>query len=293
MNKLLTRFTKQDIKKAAMILVGTAIYAFGLNIFIVPVNLYSGGFMGMAQIIRTLMRQYLGVNPPFDYAGIVSLIINIPVLYFTRKQTGKDFIIKTVVCLMLQTVLLSVIPVTQVIEDHLTSCIIGGILTGFGIGLMLQNGGSSGGADVLGVYFSKKSSSTVGKVNMIVNIFVYGCAFILMANIERIIYTLIYQCISMFTLDRVHTQNINSEVMIFSKHNDAEIQNAIMLEMRRGVSYWEGYGAFTGDENRVLYTVVSKYEIPQLMKIVRRVDPQAFVSVQSGINVMGNFEKRL
>ena len=97
----------------------------------------------------------------------------------------------------------------------------------------------------------------------------------------------------MFTTDKIHSQNINSEVLIISKHDDAEIQNAIILEMRRGVSYWEGFGAFTGESSRILYTVVSKYELPQLKKIIFRIDPKAFVSVKNNISISGNFEKRL
>ena len=91
----------------------------------------------------------------------------------------------------------------------------------------------------------------------------------------------------------MHIQNINSEVLIISQHNNAEIQEALMKEMRRGVSYWDGYGAYTGEERRVIYIVVSKYELPNLHKIVARIDPKAFISVKNGVNITGNFEKRL
>ena len=104
---------------------------------------------------------------------------------------------------------------------------------------------------------------------------------------------MIFAAISMFALDKMHIQNINSEVIIFSKHNDSEIQNALMKEMRRGVSYWEGFGAYTGDKNRILYIVVSEYELPHLKKIVNAIDPKAFIAVKSGIEVCGNFERRL
>ena len=112
-------------------------------------------------------------------------------------------------------------------------------------------------------------------------------------DIEKIIYTLIYAGISMIALDRMHIQNINSEVIIISQKNNAEIQEALMKEMRRGVSYWDGYGAYTGEGRRVIYIVVSKYELPNLHKIVARIDPKAFISVKNGVVITGNFEKRL
>ena len=143
------------------------------------------------------------------------------------------------------------------------------------------------------MFFAKKSNTSVGKVNLSINIFVYVIAFLMIKDIEKIIYTLIYAGVSMIALDRMHIQNINSEVIIISQHNNAEIQQALMKEMRRGVSYWDGYGAYTGEGRRVIYIVVSKYELPNLRKIVARIDPKAFISVKNGVDITGNFEKRL
>ena len=114
-----------------------------------------------------------------------------------------------------------------------------------------------------------------------------------MQDIEKIIYTLIFAGINTIALDRIHTRNINSEVLIISQHNNDDIQKAIMTELHRGVSYWNGYGAFTEEDRRVLFIIVSKYELPQLKKIVYRIDKNAFISVKNGISITGNFEKRL
>lgn len=289
----LKKIKRDDVLKLLLIIAGSGVYAAGVNLFIVSAQLYNGGLLGLAQIIRTILRMTVGFDPGFDYAGIISFLLNIPVMLLTYKSIGKEVIYKTFFCLAIQTIMLSLIPVHQLIEDPLTACIIGGILCGGGTGMILRNGGSTGGTDLIGIFFTKRNIGSVGSIAIYFNILVYGIAFILMADVKRIIYTLIFTVISNLTLDRMHTQNINSEVIIISKHDDAEIQNAIILEMRRGVSYWEGYGAFTGDNSRILYIVVSKYELPQLKKIVNRIDPNAFVAVKNGINVLGNFEKRL
>ena len=289
----LKRFTLNDLFKFSMIIIGSVIYAAGVNLFVVSVGLYNGGLLGLAQIIRTLLINTVGFDPGFDYAGIISFLLNIPVMLMTYKLVGKDVIIKTIFCLGFQSFLMSVIPVMQLIEDPLTSCLIGGIMCGGGCGIVLRNGGSGGGTDLIGIFFAKKNLGSVGKISIYINLVVYAIAFLIMSDVRRIIYTIIFTFINMFTLDRMHTQNINTEVIIISKHDDAEIQNAIILEMRRGVSYWEGFGAFTGDNSRILYIVVSKYELPQLKRIVNRIDPQAFIAVKNGIDVLGNFEKRL
>lgn len=289
-----TKITKNDLSKIAMIIVGSVVYTFGINIFIVPAGLYNGGFLGIAQILRTVAVDFLGLEFGFDISGIISFGLNIPLVFITYKTVGKQFIAKTMFCIAFQSVLLSVLPIpSEMLVDDLTSSIIGGLLCGFGVGLMLRNGGSSGGIDVLGMYYAQKSKFSVGRLSLLINIFVYGAAFFLMQDIPKIIYTLIFAGINTIAVDRMHFQNISSEVIIISKHNDAEIQNAIIHEMRRGVSYWDGYGAFTGESSRVLYTVVSKYELPKLKKVVARIDPKAFVSVKDGIAVSGNFEKRL
>lgn len=287
------KFNKTDLLKGLYIFIGTFIYAFGINIFVVPMGLYSGGFLGLAQIIRTILENIFHFSFGFDISGIISFGLNIPLLLLTYKTVGKGFVFKTAFCLATQSILLSIIPIKEVISDPLTACIIGGILYGFGIGLILQNGGSSGGVDIIGMYYAKKSNFSVGKIALTINVFVYALAFLLVRDIEKIIYTLIFAGISTIALDRMHIQNINSEVLIISKHNNAEIQDALMKEMRRGVSYWEGYGAYTGDTSRVLYIVVSKYELVQLRKIVTRIDPKAFISVKNGVDITGNFEKRL
>lgn len=286
-------FNKSDFLKGAYIFIGAFIYAIGMNVFIVPMGLYSSGVLGLAQILRTVFEQYLQISFGFDIAGIIQFILNVPLMILAYKTVGKSFIVKTGFCLAMQSILLSLIPVKEIIGDPLTSCIIGGILCGVGTGLTLQSGGSTGGVDIIGMYFTKKSTYSVGAISMIVNIFVFSCAFILMGDIEKIIYTLIFAAISMIALDRMHTQNINSEVLIISKRTDNAIQNAIMHEIRRGVSYWDGYGAYTGEGTRVLYIVVSKYELSQLRKVVAKIDPNAFISVKNGIDLTGNFEKRL
>ena len=274
---------------------GNFLFAFGLNIFIVPLGLYSGGIIGFAQIIRTLLAEYAGIQLPqgVDIAGILNLLMNIPLFLLAYRSISRSFFYKTLFSVFLQTLFFTVltIPASPIITDTMASCLIGGILCGVGIGLTLRSGGCGGGIDILGVYFSrKKADFSVGKLGIIINAAVFGlCA--LLFELPVAIYSVLYAVIMAQAMDKVHYQNINMTVMIFTKHDG--IQKAINETMRRGVTYWKGVGAYTDEETFILVTAISKYEVNTLKKLIHSIDPKAFVIFQEGMSISGNFEKRL
>lgn len=277
-----------------IILMGTFLFALGVNLFIVPAGLYNGGFMGIAQIIRTLLVEYTPFTmKSIDIAGIINFVINIPLLILAYLKMGKRFFEKTIFGMIFLTLFLTIIksPSVPIVDEELTACIVGGILAGFGTGIMLRAGGSGGGLDILGMYVTKiKPGFSVGKISMFVNFGVYLLCAVLF-NIKVVIYSVIYTVFVSIVMDRAHYQNINTSVMIFTKKEG--VANAIIKEMKRGVTNWDGKGAYTNENTTVLITVISKYEITRLRKVVYDIDPNAFMILNSGLDVYGNFEKRL
>ena len=224
---------------------------------------------------------------------IINFIINIPLLLIAYKSISKKFFVRTVVSVVSQTIFFTVItvPSTAIIDDPLAACLIGGIITGAGIGITLKAGGSGGGIDILGVYFTQKYKNfSVGKLGIIINSIIYGICAILF-ELPTAIYSVIYTTFFSLIVDRIHYQNINTTAMIFTKMKN--IESGIMSEMGRGVTCWKGEGAYTGEESKILVTVISKYEINQLKRIVLEKDPKAFIIFNEGLSVTGNFEKRL
>ncbi|MBQ9118749.1 MAG: YitT family protein [Lachnospiraceae bacterium] len=274
---------------------GTILFSGGINLFITPLNLYNGGALGIAQLLRTLMVDFLKIPFPdsMDVAGIVYFFINIPLLFLAYKGVSRLFFFKTVLSVLLTTFIITIIPVPNplIIEDTLTSCIIGGLMYGSGVGLCLYAGGSGGGIDILGMYLSKRYRNfSVGKVTVVLNAFIYlACALI--SNLEIAIYSIIYAAISSLTVDRVHAQNIMVQVMIFTKKDN--IAEPIMQELTRGVTEWEGEGAYTHEGTHILVTAISKYEINLLRRIVTGLDPQAFIIYNKVMNIDGNYVKKL
>lgn len=289
------RLIREDLKNYGMVVAGNFLFAFGLNIFVVPLGLYSGGVIGFAQILRTLMVDTLGIAIPqgIEIAGIINFVFNIPLFLIAYRSISRRFFMKTVFSVVVQTIFLTVlmIPSIPIIEDVLAACLIGGIICGVGIGFCLRAGGSGGGIDILGVYFSlKKPDWSVGKLSIGINMVVFGLCAILF-EIPVAIYSILYAVCMSLAMDKVHYQNINMTAMIFTKND--EIQTRIMNEMRRGVTYWKGAGAYTNEETYILVTAISKYEVGTLKRIIYNIDPKAFVIFNEGMSVSGNFEKRL
>lgn len=276
--------------------VGELIAAAALNLFIVPLHLYTGGLLGLCQLVRTLMQTYLGISfGAYDIAGILYFLANIPILLFAYKTLGKALVIKTIICTVSYSLFYSVIPIptAPIVDDYLTACLLGGILAGVGSGIVLTCGGSGGGLDIVGLCLSKRGSNiTVGKFSLGFNAFLYAAVLLLFVP-EIAIYSVIYNFFTAMVLDRVHQQNVSVQALIFTREDESALSKFIIERFGRSVTYWNGVGAYTGDNVHVLCVCLSKYEIEELLHVVRSIDPHAFLTVQEGVRISGNFRKKV
>lgn len=276
--------------------VGELIAALALNLFIVPLNLYTGGLMGVCQLLRTLAQEYLGLSfGAYDVAGILYFLLNIPILLAAYKTLGLALVFKTLVCTTSYSLFYSIIPIPAVpiVDDYLTACLLGGILAGVGSGIVLTCGGSGGGLDIVGLCLSKRGSSfTVGKFSLSFNAFLYAACLVLFSP-EVAIYSVIYNFFTAMVLDRMHQQNVSVQALIFTKNDQSDLARFIIEKLGRSVTYWNGTGAYTGEDIHVLCVCLSKYEVEELIHVVRTMDPHAFVTTQEGTRIYGNFTRKL
>lgn len=285
----------EQTKKLCIAVFGTFLFAAGMNLFIVPIGLYSGGFLGIGQILRTILVTYIGLPIPgnIDIAGILLYIINIPLLILAYRHLGKRFFVSTIICVTIQTVFLTLIPSpkTPILEDKLAAAVVGGILAGYGTGITLQNGGSGGGQDILGLYLMQKDRSfSVGKITILINLFVYGACAI-MFDFTIVIYSLIYVAVFSFVTDHTHAQNQNMCALIFTDHRS--ILDHIQNDFHRTATYWVGRGSYSRQERYVIYTALSKYECMKLRQMLKQNDPNAFVVFSNISDIFGKFDKHL
>ena len=285
---------KHMINRVALVIGGNLLFAIGINRIITPMNLYSSGFTGISMLLRMLVVDVLGIAEPagISYLGIIYWIVNMPLFLLAYKALGKEFCVTTALSIGIASACMSLVPVASkpLFEDYLTACLVGGLISGTGAGLVLKGGTSGGGQDIIGVAMSKTHPNfSVGKISIAINAVIYGICFFLF-DIQIVVYSMIFAVVNALALDYQHTQNINVQVMIFTKKEG--ITDRVINEVRRGLTYWNGAGGYTDEDTYILMTMVTKYELPRLIEIVKNVDPDAFVMVNEGTKIFGNFEKR-
>ena len=283
----------QDVLSTLCTVLLDFVYAVGMNMFIVPAGIYSGGLMGICQLIRTLLTDYAGLNAGFDIAGLLYYALNIPIFLFAWKKMKRKTLVKTIITVTFSTIFLALIPVRAILpDDRLASVIVGSLVCGSACGLILRCGSSGGGLDIVGLLMAMgKRETGVGQVYLIVNAVQFS-AYAALFGAPVVIYSLIATFLSSFAVDHFHFQNINVEVKIVTKRKD-ELADAILRGLGRGVTEWASVGAYTEEPSDVLYVIISKYEVTRLKNIVHRCDPNAFVVFGDKVHVYGNFLKRL
>lgn len=285
---------KHLLKRVGLVVGGNILFAIGVNVIISPMNLYSSGFTGMSMLLRLFLVKFLHFPqiPGIDYLGIIYYIINVPLFILGYKVLGKEFCITSMISIGIASLAMALVPVASepIFDDYLTACLVGGLVSGTGAGIVLKGGTSGGGQDIIGMALSKTHPNfSVGKIAIAINTVIYGICFFLF-DIRIVVYSMIYAVVNALALDYQHTQNINVQVMIFTKKEG--ITDKVINELRRGLTYWKGAGGYTNEDTYILTTMVTKYELPRLLEIVRSVDPNAFVMVNEGTKIFGRFEKR-
>ena len=269
------------------------LYTLAINLFIVPNHFYTGGLLGFAQIIRTLILSTFNINTTHDISSLIYYAINIPLLILAYRKINKTFIVRTIFTVTLSSFFLFIIPIPAkpLINDLLANTLIAGIVCGLGVGMVLSTGSSSGGMDIIGLLINKKHDRiTVGNIGLIFNIFIYTIAG-LTHGIEIMIYSIIYSVFETMVLDKNHTTNIKSETIVFTKNDPKEIIDFINIKLKRGTTYWEAVGGYTNTKTYIIYSVLSKYERMRLERHIKEFDETAFLVGDDGVTVKGYFEK--
>lgn len=283
--------TKKELKNLSLCILGSLIYCLGFNYFIKCESLYAGGFIGISQLLSLLLKGTKLAN--YNMQGLIYFVINIPLFIIGLKKFGKRFIGKSIIIIVFESLFLSILPSsTPLIKETLTNCIIGGCIEGFGTALTFLGFGSSGGTDILGLLLSKNIKTiTVGKVSFVINAIVYiicGTLF----TFEIAAYSFITSVFCSIVIDKLHQQNNNVSVNIFSKKY-SEINDFIVNTLNRDATILNSEGAYSHKNRQLVISIMSEYELKILEKKVREIDEHAFIFVHPNISVMGNYEKRL
>ncbi|HPZ44374.1 MAG TPA: YitT family protein [Bacillota bacterium] len=269
-----------DIAKRLLgIAAGSSLIAISFNAFVIPYGLLSGGVSGLA-----LLGNYI-FNIPV-YLGI--FLLNIPIFLWGLKELDKKFMafsaVGTIVLIAVLPLSRPYIPVPEL--DLFLACIFSGVGSGLGLGIVFRNGASTGGSDIISMIAKKKKNISIGTT-----MFCFNAAVLALSLYYFDLKIAMYTAISMWVGGRVADNviegfNRHKSVMIISDRSQ-EIAERIMRELKRGVTYLEGQGAYSGQAKLVINCVVSHYEIAKLNEIVQSTDKKAFIFVTETVEVTG------
>jgi len=272
---------RQKIFQYLAVAVGCLFSAIGINCFLVPHHLLSGGVSGLAIIFYYLFKLPIGLQ---------ILAMNLPLFYAAYRLIGKEYTVKT----LYGTALFSFfVDATQflssakpLVDDPIISAVTGGIVAGIGSGLIFRADGSGGGLDIVCSIIKKYYSLNVGIVSFAMNCVIMFIAAILF-GIKLAVLTLIAMFIAANITDNV-VEGINRKKTIYIvSYKTDEIVKAILKEVGRGATILHGEGAFTRQKKQVIFVVVSLTQISQIKLLVQESDPHAFMLVQDAVEVMG------
>ncbi|MBP5460654.1 MAG: YitT family protein [Lachnospiraceae bacterium] len=272
--------------------IASLIYCLGINFFILPGGLYSGGFTGISQLLSLFAK---GTRlEPYNIKGAIYFILNIPIMILGWRVLGSKPMLKAGFTILLESALMSFLPIPNepIISDTLTNTIVGGFFEGVGCGLLYIGFGSGGGTDTIGIVLSRKFHSlSIGKVSLAINIVVYAvCAIVF--NPEVAVYSIIAAFCCSLVIDKIHLQNRAVTVNVFT-NRDREIGDWIRDNINRSATVFTGTGVYSGAERKLVISVMSEYEYYRLKRTLPDLDPTAFANVYPSSAVLGDFEKRL
>ncbi|MEH6936534.1 YitT family protein [Bacillus sp. JJ664] len=278
---------KDLIIKLVVVVIGAFLNAFAMNCFLIPANIYSSGFAGLAQLFANIITDF---TPFTATTGILLAILNIPVIILAWKKVGRSFTYFSFLSVGIMTFFLEVLPVDPIFSDDiLLNAVFGGLIAAVGIGMTLKFGGSTGGLDIIALVLSRSKGKPVGTYFLLFNAIIVITAGQLY-GMEKALYTLINLYVTTRVIDSVHTSHVKLTAMIITTKGE-ELSKQIHSKLIRGITKMDARGAFTNQDKDVLMIVLSRYELYDLERIIKKVDPKAFTNVVQTVDVLGEFRK--
>lgn len=277
-------FSKKWFISYSYLVIGTFILALGYSFFMTPYKIIPGGIYGISIVL----------HHKFGFpVGMAALFFNLPLTLIGLKMLGPKFGVKTFVCFLLTAlftdgvVLLWGHDPLQLQDEVLLASIFGGVIMGIGVGLIFRSRSSSGGSDVIASILSKYTKIPLGTQLMIVDSVIVLIGFAVFQDWKIPLYSWLTIFIMGKVIDVVlHGFTDDKTVFIISSKSE-EIRMAIIHDLKRGGTIFNGKGMFTKEEKEVLYTVVNRREVSDLVHYIFAIDPEAFISIQDAHEIIG------
>lgn len=258
----------------------------GINFFLRPASIYGSGVTGFAQLLSSVFGTTI-----FGLSSIAvgSFLINVPLILLAWKNLGHRFTFITLFTVFSSSFFINLLPVLTVTDNLVLAALAGGALTGIGIGLCLRYGFSTGGVDIIALVMQKRNGKSVGQLGMILNGIIVVFAGLL-HGWELAIASLLSIYVGTKMIDVFYIHQSKVTVTIYTKKTELIVATLINHSIR-GITVLENaYGGYTKEKVDSITTVVTKYDLYFVKKIVKELDEEAFVNIQPTIEVVGKYD---
>ena len=261
-----------------LISVGCFLCAAAIKGILIPKEFLAGGVTGLSLLIHYIL--------PSLPVGVIYFILNIPLFFIGWMFVGRRFFWYSIAGVVIFSAIMFLPYPVFPIKDMILAALTAGIITGVGSGIILRSLGSAGGLDILSVVLFKKFSIRPGTFVLGFNaLLMFGAAFRI--PLEMIIYTLIFMYVTSYSVNMIVTGLSQRKAVMIISPKWQTISDEIMKSMQRGVTVVRGEGGYTGREVKILYSVITFSELSRFKKMIKNIDPQAFVVVTETLEVMG------
>lgn len=263
-------------------LAGSAVFAFGFAVFLMPNEMNAGGISGLAQIVVELT----GIGT----VGLFSIVINLPLFILGGMKIGKKFFMGSLIGMLLSSVLIDLFAQIQISGvDPLVATLYGGVLCGLGLGLVFVCGTSTGGSDILVRLIKLRwRHIPIGQISITFDLIVVALTGIVFGDVTKALYTGIAVFISGQVVDAVVYRFDYSKVALIISDRYEQIAQQIGQRLDRGATYLNGEGSYSHKSTKVVLTAVKKQQVAELKELVTQIDPDAFIIVQEAHQVLGD-----
>lgn len=273
---------KNNFVDIILIFLGCMIASLGVNLFLVHAKLLSGGATGVALILEYTLK---------IPSGIVILLINIPLIILSYKKLDRSFTIYTTIGMLCLSISLMITrSFTQFINienDLLVLCIYGGVLCGIGYGVVFLRHGSTGGNDIITMLIRKKYSNfNIGGLGFLLNIIIV-CVGAIIFGLPQALYTIISLFIQSLVLDKMLKGFNSKKLLLILTRKEKEIIEYVIKDLNRGITSLFAEGEYTHDKKKMLYCIVSPYQMVELKTVIHNIDPGAFITIVDVSEVRG------
>lgn len=282
--------TGRLVTRLILIIIGAALAAVSIELFLIPNQIIDGGIIGISLIVDHITPDSLS----FINFGTLVVILNLPFMYYGYKQIGKTFMLSSIFGIVFLAIIESMLHhVEAFTAEPILATVFGGLILGVGVGLVIRNGGSMDGTEILGILLTKKLPFSVGEFVMFINIFIFAwAAFVFGA--EQAMYSVMAYYIAFKTIDTVIQGLDETKAVIIVSDYYEDVSDAILQRLGRGTTKLKGKGGYTDDEKEVIYVVVTRLEVTKLKSIVHEIDTNAFITIMNTQETKGtNFKSAI